>query len=139
MTVQSVGMVDPAHCVNGTFDSGQKTRWTRSFSTIFSYDERVPACQQINENTKCLWTDSRHRQDLTARSPRPLAWVNQLTARWGGAIEPKPLGTSKKMHKKRPIQEQTSDRRTPGRVKGGAKTFKFEDVCFPTPSSRSDL
>ena len=41
MTVRSVGMVDTAQYMNGTLDSGQKTRYTRPLSNIFSYDESL--------------------------------------------------------------------------------------------------
>ena len=34
-------MVDTAQYMNGTLDSGQKTRYTRPLSNSFSYDESV--------------------------------------------------------------------------------------------------
>ena len=85
-------------------------------------------------NQLCLCTDSAHRRELTAWSPRLQAWFPQPTARWGGAGEPKLLGGSKKLNKMRPKLE-TSEKRP----KGSAKTFKFDHAGASHPLSRSDL
>ena len=85
-------------------------------------------------NQLCLCTDSAHRRELTAWSPRLQAWFPQPTARWGGAGEPKLLGGSKKLNKMRPKLE-TSERH----AKGSAKKFEFENIHFRKHCSRSDL
>ena len=75
-------MIDPAQYMSGTLNSGQKARWTRSFSNICSYDGRVS--DKRREHHDVYEPTSGHRRDLTTWSPRPSAWFPKLTARWGG-------------------------------------------------------
>ena len=134
MIVRSVGMVDPAQYMRGTLNSGQKARWTRSFSNICSYDGRVS--DKRREHHDVYEPTSGHRRDLTTWSPRPSAWFPKLTARWGGAVEPKWLGRSKKLNKMRPIQE-TSEKRE----KGGANS-KEQKLCllgYPSVNQINEL
>ena len=75
MTVRSVGMVDPAQYMNGTLDSGQKTRCARHFSNIFSYDESVSDKREKNEvygpTPDIAESSPRGESDLRRGCPNP--------------------------------------------------------------------
>ena len=75
MIARSVGTVDPAQYMNGTLDSSQRTRWTRSFSNIFSYDERVSDKRENNDvygaTPDIAETSPRGHPDLRRGCPNP--------------------------------------------------------------------
>ena len=74
MTVQSVGMVDTAHRVNGTFDSGQKTRWTRSFSQLY------PRSMRGSQRASDIREHKIMSMDQLQASPRPHRAATQTSS-----------------------------------------------------------